>query len=393
MAQAVSLPSRDSSRLFRGEATSVREDSFNTHTMLNWLLVFVPIAAGLEFFAPHHQSWIFITSCIAIIPLAGWLGEATEHIAEKVGEGVGGLLNATFGNAAELIIASVALSKGLDSVVKASLTGSILGNTLLVLGASVLAGGLRHRIQSFNAVAVRSQASMMTLASIALIAPALFHYLAGAAGSGKEQGLSLEIAIVLAITYVLSLVFSLHTHKRFFAGEVPVADGDDSPTWGMPRAFLVLGAATALIACMSEILVGSVEAAAASLGMTSVFVGVIVVAIVGNAAEHSTAVMMAMKNRMDLTFGIALGSSVQIAMFVAPVLVGLSYFVGPHPMDLVFSPAEVLAVGLAVVIAGEVASDGQSNWLEGVQLLAVYLILALMFYFLPEAAVPAGKTH
>lgn len=361
--------------------------------MLNWLLVFVPIAAGLQFFAPQHQSWIFITSCIAIVPLAGWLGEATEHIADRAGEGVGGLLNATFGNAAELIIASIALSKGLDSVVKASLTGSILGNILLVLGASVLAGGLRHRVQCFNAVAVRSQTSMMTLASIALIAPALFHYLAGPAGYAKERGLSAEIAIVLAVTYVLSLVFSLHTHKRFFAGEPEADPADVSPTWGMKRSFLVLAVATSLIAWMSEILVGSVEAAAASLGMTSVFIGVIVVAIVGNAAEHSTAVMMAMKNRMDLTFGIALGSSVQIAMFVAPVLVGLSYFIGPHPMDLVFSPAEVLAVGLAVVIAGEVASDGQSNWLEGVQLLAVYLILALMFYFLPEVHSTMGKAH
>ncbi len=361
--------------------------------MLNWLLVFVPIAAGLKFFAPQHQNWIFITSCLAIIPLAGWLGNATGHIADKAGEGIGGLLNATFGNAAELIIASIALSKGLDSVVKASLTGSILGNILLVLGASVLAGGLKHRIQTFNAVAVRSQTSMMTLASIALIAPALFHYLERSSSNSKEQGLSLEIAIVLAVTYVLSLVFSLHTHKNYFAGEAQEEDSDDTPAWGMPRAFLVLGVATALIAWMSEILVGSVEAAAANLGMTSVFVGVIVVAIVGNAAEHSTAVMMAMKNRMDLTFGIALGSSVQIAMFVAPVLLGLSYFIGPHPMDLVFSPAEVLAVGLAVVIAGEIASDGQSNWLEGVQLLAVYLILALMFYFLPEVAGESAGAH
>ncbi len=359
--------------------------------MLNWLLVFVPIAVGLEFFAPQHQSWIFIASCIAIVPLAGWLGEATEHIADKAGEGIGGLLNATFGNAAELIIASIALSKGLDSVVKASLTGSILGNILLVLGASILAGGLRHRVQTFSALAISSQTTMMMLASIALIAPAIFHYLAGSAGYAKELGLSREIAIVLAITYVLSLVFSLHTHKRYFAGETPPDDTDNSPSWGMKRSFLVLAAATALIAWMSEILVGSVEGAAASLGMTSVFVGVIVVAIVGNAAEHSTAVLMARKNRMDLTFSIALGSSVQIAMFVAPVLVGLSYFIGPHPMDLVFSPAEVVAVALAVVIAGEVASDGQSNWLEGVQLLAVYLILALMFYFLPEVATTPSR--
>src|SRR5271165_7492969 len=210
--------------------------------MLNWLLAFVPIAAGLEFFAPQHQSWIFMASCMAIVPLANWLGEATRHIADRAGEGIGGLLNATFGNAAELIIASIALSKGLDSVVKASLTGSILGNILLVLGASVLAGGLRHRVQNFNALAISSQTTMMMLASIALIAPALFHYLAGPAGYAKERGLSGEIAVVLAVTYVLSLVFSLHTHKRFFAGEARDAAGDDTPAWGMPRAFVVLGA-------------------------------------------------------------------------------------------------------------------------------------------------------
>ena len=359
--------------------------------MLNWLLVFVPIAVGLKFFAPQHQSWIFLSSCIAIVPLAGWLGEATEHIADQAGEGIGGLLNATFGNAAELIIASIALSKGLDDVVKASLTGSILGNILLVLGASILAGGLRHRVQTFNALAVSSQNTMMMLASIALIAPAIFHYLAGPGGSVKEGGLSIEIAIVLAVSYVLSLWFSLRTHKRYFDSEA--APGAELSAWSLKRSFLVLTVATAFVAWMSEILVGSVEAAAATMGMTSVFIGVIVVAIVGNAAEHSTAVMMAIKNRMDLSFGIALGSSVQIAMFVAPVLVGLSYVIGPHPMDLVFSPAEVIAIVLAVIIAGEVAADGQSNWLEGVQLLAVYLILALMFYFLPESAGLTGKAH
>jgi Ca2+:H+ antiporter len=355
--------------------------------LLNLLLVFVPVTLALEFFAPEQHAWIFLSAALAIVPLAGWLGHATEQIAAKTGEGVGGLLNATFGNAAELIIAIAALQKGLYDVVKASLTGSIIGNILLVMGAAILAGGWRFPEQRFNATAARSQSTMLTLAAISLILPAAFHYLGGAEAVKREGDLSLEIALVLLVTYALGLWFTLKTHKQLFQGaaeEVEVT----GEHWSTVKSIAVLAAATALIAWMSEVLVGSVEPAAHKFGMSSVFVGVIVVAIVGNAAEHSTAILVAVKNRMDLSLSIAMGSSVQIALFVAPVLVLLSYLVGPRPMDLVFTPAEVLAVFLSVVITGEVASDGESNWLEGVQLLAVYVILGIVFYFLPEAARP-----
>jgi len=351
--------------------------------MLNWLLIFVPFAVGLEIFSPGSHTWIFLASCLAIIPLAGWLGHATEELANHTGEGVGGLLNATFGNAAELIIAMMALHKGLYPVVKASLTGSIIGNILLVMGVAVLSGGIRYKHQKFNATAARAQATLLTLAAIAMIMPAAFHYLAGPGGYTRENDLSLEISVVLLLGYGAHLVFSLHTHKQLFTGE-PIADAEET-SWSIKKSIMILLGATALIAWVSEILVGSVEEAASAFGMTRVFLGVIIVAVVGNAAEHSTAVMMAMKNRMELSIGIAIGSSLQIALFVAPVLVMLSHFIGPRPMDLVFSPAEVLAVFLAVLITGQIASDGESNWLQGVLLLAVYLILALVFFFLPEA--------
>jgi Ca2+:H+ antiporter len=283
-----------------------------------------------------------------------------------------------------LIIAIMALRKGLYPVVKASLTGSIIGNILLVLGAAVLAGGGKHKRQTFNTTAARAQATLLTLAAIALIMPAAFHYLAGPGGRLRESDLSLEISIVLMLTYAAHLWFSLHTHKELFAGENP-EDESGEHAWTVKRSVLTLVGATAAIAWMSEILVGSVAEAAAAFGMTSIFVGVIVVAVVGNAAEHSTAVMMALRNRMELSLGIAVGSSLQIALFVAPVLVVASHFIGPRSMDLVFTPAEVLAVFVAVLITGQIAADGESNWLEGVQLLAVYLILAVVFYALPEA--------
>lgn len=362
--------------------------------MLNWLLVFVPIAIGLEFLAPASHTLIFVASCLAIVPLAGWLGRSTEQLAHHTGEGVGGLLNATFGNAAELIIAIVALKKGLYPVVKASLTGSIIGNILLVLGAAILAGGVKHKQQKFNESAARMQSTLLTLAAIALIMPAAFHYLSGTTTPARENGLSLEISVVLLITYFAHLVFSLRTHKALFAG----GSGEEEPTregsrWSLRNSVLILLAATALIAWVSEILVGSVEQAAAAFGMTSIFIGVIVVAVIGNAAEHSTAVMMALKNRMELSLGIAIGSSLQIALFVAPALVILSHFIGPRVMDLVFTPAEVLTVFVSVLITAQIVSDGESNWLEGVLLLAVYLILAIVFYFLPEAAALVALPH
>ncbi len=356
--------------------------------MLNWLLVFVPVTVALEFLKPESHTLIFLSACASIIPLAGWLGRATEQLAERTGEGVGGLLNATFGNAAELIIALAALQKGLYDVVKASLTGSVIGNLLLVLGASIVAGGLKHKEQRFNAQAASSQSTLLTLAAIALVVPAAFHHVAGPAAVAREAGLSFEIAIVLVVVYALHLIFTLHTHKQLFSGES--SDMEELTTgvghWSMKKSVGILAGATALIAWMSEILVGSVEKAALSFGMTSVFVGVIVVAIVGNAAEHSTAILVSMKNRMDLALSIAIGSSAQIALFVAPVLVFASYAIGPRPMDLVFTPAEVLAIVVAVWITGQICSDGISNWIEGAQLLAVYIILGIVFYFLPESA-------
>jgi Ca2+:H+ antiporter len=367
---------------------------------LDWLLVCVPLTVALDHFRPASHMLIFVSACLAILPLAGWLGRATEHLAARTGEATGGLLNATFGNAAELIIAIAAMRKGLYGVVKASLTGSIIGNILLVGGLSMLAGGLKYPRQYFQAAGARTQATLLTLAAIALVAPASFHHIAGPAGWPREQDLSLEISAVLLALYAASLVFSLVTHKALFTG-LPSAEQTGShgrhEPWTLRRSAATLLAATALIAWVSEILVGSVEHAAQTLGMSSIFVGVIVVAIIGNAAEHSTAILVALKNRMDLSIGIAVGSSIQIALFVAPLLVILSYFIGPSPMDLVFTPAEVLAVVAAVYITGQIASDGESNWLEGALLLAVYAILGILFYFLPETShhaflPPAGSS-
>ncbi|MBM3776280.1 MAG: calcium/proton exchanger, partial [Acidobacteria bacterium] len=307
---------------------------------LDWLLVFLPTAGWLHHFRPEDHLAIFACACIAILPLAGWMGRATEHLAARTGEGVGGLLNATFGNAAELIIALAALHKGLYEVVKASLTGSIIGNILLVTGASFLAGGLKHSTQRFNPHGARSLATMLLLSMIGMVVPAAFHHLGGR--PSDEAGVSLEISIVLLVIYALSLVFSLRTHKQLFSGSAEPHD-NDGVHWSLAKSLGVLFGATALIAWMSEILVSSVQQAAASLGMTSVFVGVMVVAIIGNAAEHSTAIIVAIKNRMDLSLGIAMGSSIQIALFVAPVLVVASHFIAPRPMDLVFTPAEVVA--------------------------------------------------
>lgn len=353
---------------------------------LDWLLIFVPAAAAVSWLRPGAHVWIFFCSCLAIVPLAGWLGRATGHLAGHTGEGPGGLLNATFGNAAELIIAVAALQRGMHDVVKASLTGSIIGNILLVTGLAFLAGGLTRPAQVFQAVAARAQSTLLILAAIALVIPAAFHRLAHASRQ-VENGVSLEISFVLLAVYASHLIFSLITHRQLFTGlpaSEEAAAASAQSRWSMRKSIAVLAAATAMTAWMSEILVASVEQAAHACGMTSLFIGVIVVAVIGNAAEHSSAVSMALKNRMDLSLSIAVGSSLQIALFVAPLLVLLSRFTGPAPMDLVFTPAEVLAVVVTSIIAAQIASDGESNWLEGAMLLAVYLILAIAFYFLPD---------
>jgi Ca2+:H+ antiporter len=362
---------------------------------LDWLLIFVPASFLIRYVpAWHNETALFIVSALAIIPIAGWMGHATEHLSHKFGEGIGGLLNASFGNAAELIIALMALRAGLHDVVKASITGSIIGNLLLVLGASLVAGGAKFSVQRFNQTAVRASCTALILAAVALLVPSVFHHAAGEHWKlSDERQLSLAISLILLVTYGAILFFSLVTHKQLFVGGEASESLDDEDNHGQPwsigKSVGVLVVATIGVAWISEFLVSGVEAARHTLGVTEVFVGVIIVAIVGNAAEHSTAIVMAMKNKMDLALGIAVGSSLQIALFVAPVLVLASYALGPRPLDLEFSIPEVVAVMASVHIASQISGDGESNWLEGAQLLAVYLILAVLFYFLPEMH-PAG---
>lgn len=355
----------------------------------DWLLVFVPISIALRFWpGGTNQTALFVCAAIAIIPVAGWIGHATEALAARVGTGLGGLLNATFGNAAELIIAGIALSKGLTGVVKASITGSIIGNILLVLGLSILLGGTKYKEQRFNRIGARTSTISLSLASIALIIPTVFHLASSASPAGwtpaLEQKLSLAIAVVLFLTYFCVLWFSLRTHKQYYQSTEHAAEDADNVAWSRGKAVTILLLATAVVAVLSEFLVGTIENIRATIGVTEVFVGVIVVAIVGNAAEHSSAIIMAMKNKMDLSIGIAVGSSLQIALFVAPVLVFLSYALG-RPMDLEFSLPEIFAVVASIYILFQISGDGETNWIEGVQLLSVYLILGVLFFYLPEA--------
>jgi Ca2+:H+ antiporter len=343
------------------------------------LLAFVP--AGLILHAIHAPApWVFAASALGILPLAALMGEATEHLAGKMGSGIGGLLNATFGNAAELIIALIALRAGLYDVVKASITGSIIGNILLVLGLAILAGGIKHERQTFNRTSAGIGATLLMLSAIGLVVPAIFHHIVRGTEAAREHRMSLEIAVVLFAIYIASLLFSLKTHRHLYTGEH--GHGPEGRGWTVRKSTITLALATVGIAVMSEALVGAVSETAAAFGFTEVFVGVILVAIVGNAAEHSTAVLVAMKNQMDLAVNIAIGSSIQVALFVAPVLVFASYLFG-KPMDLVFSTFEVLAVTIAAGVATLVAMDGESNWMEGAQLLGVYVILGIAFYFLP----------
>jgi len=347
---------------------------------LNWMLLAIPVAIALEMMEAD-ASYIFISSGLAIIPLAGWMGRATEWMSERLGSGIGGLLNATFGNAAELIIAIMALRAGLHDVVKASITGSIIGNILLVLGLSFVTGGLKYPKLKFNRTAASLSTTLLALSTVALVVPALFHRLAGAGREAAERTLSLEISIVLIATYVLSLVFALRTHKHLYVGE-----GDEAcdeamgmhhrPLW---QAAVILFVATTLVAVLSEFLVGAVEHTAQRFGMSDVFVGVFIVALVGNAAEHSTAILVSMKNKIDLAFNIAIGSSLQVALLVAPILVFVSYLFG-KPLDLLFSTFEIAAIALSVGVVNLISIDGESNWMEGVLLLAVYSILGMAFY-------------
>jgi Ca2+:H+ antiporter len=357
---------------------------------LSYLLIFLPVALVLKF-SGASGIWIFATSALGIIPLAGLMGKSTEMLADRLGSGIGGLLNATFGNAAELIIAIFALRAGLVNVVKASITGSILGNMLLVLGASFLAGGLKYPKQSFNPTAAGMSATLLALSAIGLLVPAVFHFhLHLFHEHADEQELSLEISVVLFVVYMLMLIFSLRTHRHLYTTPMPAESESGPPKpdeahWSLPVAIGVLLAATVGVSVMSELLVGAIEEARQALGLTEIFVGVIVVAIVGNAAEHSTAVVVALKNQMDLSFQIAIGSAIQIALFVAPLLIFISYLPGFAPLDLHFTMLEVVAVVVSAMVVGMVAFDGHSNWMEGMLLLAVYIILGIAFLHIPEA--------
>jgi Ca2+:H+ antiporter len=353
------------------------------------LVPFIPAAVALEL-AHASAALIFIVAAIGIIPTAALMGLATEELAARSGPGIGGLLNVTFGNAPELIIALFALNEGLQEVVKASLVGSILGNILLVLGAAMVVGGLRRDRQHFDRTAAQVQSAMLFLAVAALIMPAIFELvegkgLPGVAAERVEYGSTIETlsaltAVVLIATYVIGLFFSLRTHRDLFN---PHYEGEEEDTmgWSVRRSVILLAVAGAAVGLMSEVLVGSISEASESIGISEFFVGVIVVAIVGNAAEHWVAVLVAFKNKMDLAVNIAVGSSAQIALFVAPILVLVSFVLGPSPMPLVFNGFELGAIVLAVLIANYVTSEGESTWFEGVQLLAVYVILALAFGF------------
>ena len=351
------------------------------------LTPFIPIAVLLDVVGAS-AGLIFLVAAIGIIPTAALMGLATEELAARAGPGIGGLLNVTFGNAPELIIALFALGQGLHEVVKASIVGSIIGNVLLVLGASMFVGGLRRERQTFSITAASVQASMLFLAGAALLMPAIFELVEGKGlplpraesvnyGSTVEH-LSLLVAIVLIFTYVAGLFFSLKTHRGLFN---PEYGDEDSWGWSVRKSVLVLAGAGILVGIMSEVLVGSIEETSHAIGLSEFFIGVIVVAIVGNAAEHWVAVLVAMKNKMDLSVNIAIGSSAQVALFVAPVLVLASFFIGPHPLALVFNGFELGAILLAVLIANYVTQDGESTWFEGVQLLAVYVVFGIAFYY------------
>ncbi|MCU0570355.1 MAG: calcium/proton exchanger [Oculatellaceae cyanobacterium Prado106] len=349
------------------------------------LLVFVPVSV-LGHFLDWQPMVIFITACLAVLPLAAWMGTATEEIAVVVGPSLGGLLNATFGNATELIIALVALQAGVIEVVKASLTGSIIGNLLLVMGFSMLLGGLRFKEQEFQSTVARLNASSMNLAVTAMLLPTAVNITSEGIGEVTLQRLSVAVAIVLILVYCLTLFFSMKTHSYLY--DVGVVeedeDGDGTPNH-KPNLVLWIGVllgVTVLVGVESELLVGALEQATEQLGLTPLFTGIILLPIIGNAAEHATAVVVATKNKMDLSVAVAMGSSLQIALFVAPVLVLAGWFMG-QPMDLNFNPFELVAVAVAVLTANSVSSDGRSNWLEGTLLLATYAVLALAFFFHP----------
>ena len=355
-----------------------------------FLGIFIPVAIAVEL-AHANPVIVFGAAALGVIPCAAVMGEATEAIAARTGPGIGGLLNVTFGNAPELIIAFFALLEGLQEVVKASIVGSIIGNVLLVMGAAMLVGGWTREKQTFSQTAANAQSAMLLLALAALIAPAVFQLIHGGGlpsvgeervdfGSDLEK-LSLGVSLVLLVSYAAGLWFSLKTHRAVFNPFGQEPEGEETHHWPVKRAATYLALSAVAVGVMSEILVGSISEASEDIGLSEFFVGVFIVAIVGNAAEHWVAVLVAAKDKMDLAVNIALGSSAQIALFVAPILVLLSFVFGPDPMALVFNGYELAALLVAVLIANLVTQEGESNWFEGVQLLALYAVFGLVFYF------------
>lgn len=354
---------------------------------INWLLVFIPVTLALEHAAELSASLTFLSAALAIIPVAALIVRSTEQLATHTGDAVGGLLNATFGNAPELIIALVALRAGYLDMVRGSIIGAILANLLLALGAAFLLGGVRYHDQTYNAGASRIYSTMMLLAATSLAVPSAFSRSFVSEGTMRqEQLLNLGVAGTLLLVYALYLLFSLKTHPGWFASAAQ-AHGHahhQEKAWSVPRAVASLIGAAALAAWMSEILVGGAAGAGRALGMSQVFIGVVLLAIIGGAAESGSAIAVATRNKMDLSLGIALGSSIQIALFVAPMLVFASYFIAPEPLQLSFTRAEVGSLFLGALIGTVVCGDGRTNWFKGVQLITVYAIIAMLFYFMPE---------
>ena len=350
---------------------------------LSLLLVFVPASFVLEF-RGASPTWVFLSSCAAVLPLAGLLGEATEQLTAKMGATIGGLLNATFGNAAELIIGYMAMRAGEIDIVKASLTGSIIGNLLIVLGLAIVFGGWRHEQLRFNRLAAETASGSLMLAVTSLVVPAIYAASTRYRQPEGTENIGLVISVILIGTYAASLLFSLKTHRRLFPAPTEhstSASHPSPPAWSVTRSLLTLTIAAVFIGFVSEFLVGAVGAAGQALGLGNVFMGVIVIALIGNAAEHSTAVLAAIRGDMDLSLGIALGSSTQVALFVAPLLVIVGHL-GGTPLGLEFTLLEVAAVMFSVLAVSALIRDGETNWFEGIQLVATYAILAVAFYFL-----------
>ena len=355
---------------------------------MNWFLLFIPITIGLEHVHGIPAPVLFFSAALAIVPIAATIVAATEQLSTRTGDAVGGLLNATFGNAPELIISLVALKAGYLDMVRASLAGAILANLLMALGVAFLLGGIRFKEQRFNPVATRAYSTMMFVAAVSLTVPSAFNraFATDAGPIREEKMLNIGIAILLLLAYGLYLLFSLKTHPHAFASVESEEGGHDlEEHWSVARAVVTLILASLGAAWMSEILVGAAEGTGKALGMSQVFIGIVFVAIVGGAAESGSAIAMGRKNKMDLSVGIALGSCIQIALFVAPALVLASYFIAPKPLELAFGRAEIGSLFMAVLCGALVCGDGQSNWYKGIQLLTVYAIIALMFYFMPSA--------